>query len=338
VPRIIPPEERQFSLVLALLATEQGLTKDQILSTVDGYAQRYTPHGDNSNLERQFERDKDALRELGLPLETVDAPGEPGNNQLQSYRIPKGDYDLPEDLTFTPTELSLLQLAGAVWREGSLSGDSRRALIKLQALGVEPDGTMLGFAPRLRPLEPAFVPLTQAIERHEVVSFPYLRPGRTTSRAHTIKPLAVYQFRGRWLFTGLDHTDRPLTFLLSRIVGEVKPTRETFSPPPGDQAAHAVAELQRHWERHTATVRVDPGTDAAVRLGKRYGSGDPGETLLVVHYSDLALLADELAGYGPEAYVIEPEPLRQAVVSRLEATKWAHEDAAPVAAARGGAA
>ncbi|HEY0249048.1 MAG TPA: hypothetical protein VGC45_12375 [Gryllotalpicola sp.] len=44
-----------------------------------------------------------------------------------------------------------------------------------------------------------------------------------------------------------------------------------------------------------------------------------------MHYSDLALLADELAGYGPEAVVIEPDHLKQAVVSRLEATKWAHE-------------
>ncbi|WP_022880699.1 helix-turn-helix transcriptional regulator [Gryllotalpicola ginsengisoli] len=327
MPRIIPPEERQFSLVLALLATEHGLTKEQILSTVDGYAQKYDPDGPNANLERQFERDKDALRELGLPLETVDPPGEPGNNQLQRYRIPKGDYELPGDVTFTPTELGLLQLAGAVWREGTLSGDSRRALIKLRALGVEPDGVMLGYAPRLRALEPAFAPLTEAIERHEIVTFPYLRPGRTSARPHTIKPLAVFQFRGRWLFQGLDHADRPLTFLLSRIVGEVKGTKTYFEPPAGDQAARAVADLQRVWDRQTATVEVVPGSDAAARLGRRFGGDDPEATVLTVHYSDLALLADELAGYGPEALVIEPEHLKQAVVSRLEAILWQHAEA-----------
>ncbi|HEY0246634.1 MAG TPA: WYL domain-containing protein, partial [Gryllotalpicola sp.] len=282
MPRIIPPEERQFALVLALLATEQGLTKEQILSTVDGYHQKYTPGGDNGNLERQFERDKDALRELGVPLETVDPPGEPGNNQLQSYRVSKDDYELPGDVTFTPTELSLLQLAGTVWREGSLSGDMRRAMIKLRAAGVEPDGPMLGYAPRLKQLEPAFGPLTQAIERHESVSFPYLRPGRRVARSHTVKPLAVFQFHGRWLFMGHDAAspgsgDRPLTFLLARIVGPVTSTHQRFQPPAGDHGAEALRELEELWARHTATVSVAAGSDAAIRLGKRYGGATPDE-------------------------------------------------------------
>lgn len=337
MPRIVPPEERQFALVLALLATEQGLTKEQILTTVDGYHQRYAPHGDNANLERQFERDKDTLRELGVPLETVDEPGQSGNNQLQRYRISKGDYELPEDVRFTATELSLLQLAGTVWREGSLSGDMRRAMIKLQAAGIEPDGPMLGYAPRLKQLEPAFGPLAQAIERHEVVRFPYLRPGRTVARTHVIKPLAIYQFRGRWLFMGLDavphstSNEHKLNFLLSRIVGDVTVTRERFEPPPGDHAAQALAELEQLWEHQTATVSVVPGTDAAMRLGKRYGDGTGSQSVLIVHYSDLALLADELAGYGPEATVIEPDPLKQAVISRLESTEFTHADPGPTA-------
>ena len=47
-PRI-PVEDRLFSLVLALLATETGLLKSEILSTVRGYAERY----DSSGSERQ---------------------------------------------------------------------------------------------------------------------------------------------------------------------------------------------------------------------------------------------------------------------------------------------
>ena len=67
----VPVEERLFSLVLALLATENGLTKNEILSTVQGYRQSFDRSGDNANLERKFERDKDDIRELGVPLETV---------------------------------------------------------------------------------------------------------------------------------------------------------------------------------------------------------------------------------------------------------------------------
>ncbi|WP_423278710.1 hypothetical protein, partial [Escherichia coli] len=55
-------EERLFSLVLALLASEQGLGKAEILSTVQGYRQRYVHGGDNASLDRQFERDKDDIR------------------------------------------------------------------------------------------------------------------------------------------------------------------------------------------------------------------------------------------------------------------------------------
>ena len=78
-PRKVPVEERLFSLVLALLATEQGLTKAEILSTVTGYAHRYASQADRANLERQFERDKEELRDLGVPLETLDAPGAEGD-------------------------------------------------------------------------------------------------------------------------------------------------------------------------------------------------------------------------------------------------------------------
>jgi len=96
-PARVPVEERLFSLVLALLATENGLTKSEILSTVQGYRQRYESHGDNSSLERQFERDKDDIRELGVPLETVEAPEASGNNQLLRYRSRKAPT------TFRPT-------------------------------------------------------------------------------------------------------------------------------------------------------------------------------------------------------------------------------------------
>src|SRR5664279_6389092 len=100
----IPVEERLFSLVLALLATESGLTKNEILSTVQGYRQKFRVGGDNANLERQFERDKDDIRDLGVPLETIDSPGDAGNNQTLRYRIPRGAYELPKDVTFSSDE------------------------------------------------------------------------------------------------------------------------------------------------------------------------------------------------------------------------------------------
>ncbi len=179
----IPVEDRLFSLVLALLATETGLLKSEILSTVRGYAERYDSAGQNSNLERQFERDKDDIRELGIPLETVESPDRPGDNQSLRYRIPKGQYDLPDEVRFTPDELALLGLAAEVWREASLSADSQRALTKLRALGIEPREPVIGYAPRLRVRDAAFEPLRQALDRRQTVRFRYFKPGEAAPAA-----------------------------------------------------------------------------------------------------------------------------------------------------------
>lgn len=330
-PSRVPVEERLFSLVLALLATETGLTKNEILSTVQGYRQRFVTYGDNSSLERQFERDKDDIRELGVPLETVESPGDTGNNQLLRYRIPKGAYDLPADVVFSPEEITLLGLAATVWKEGSLSGESRRALMKLRSLGVEANDPIVGYAPRLRARESAFEPLNQALERNAIVQFPYLKPGESASRVRTVAPLAIVQHQGRWHLQGIDQDARgSRTFLLSRMVGPVKITARTFEPDGSEFAANALADLERIWEGNVATIEVTAGTDAATRLGKRFGdavpvAGDGEAFLLTVNYSDLNILADQLASFGPEILVIAPEVLRDAVRDRLLAVAAAHE-------------
>jgi proteasome accessory factor B len=335
-PARIPVEERLFSLVLALLATENGLTKNEILSTVQGYRQRYSRSGSNASLERQFERDKDDIRELGVPLETIESPGDAGNNQHLRYRISKGSYDLPADIRFSPEEITLLSLAGTVWREGSLSAESRRAIMKLRSLGVDSDAPILGYAPRLRAREAAFDPLSVALERKTIVTFAYLKPGEPAARRRTVAPLALVQHLGRWHLHGIDQdAGEPRTFLLSRIVDAVQSTGTTFEPDGTDFATRALDELERIWAENVAEIEVVPDTDAATRLGKRYGTQSPGETRLSVHYSDINILADELAGYGPEVLVHSPDTLRDKVLERLRQTIRAHS-AEPAADEPGG--
>ena len=58
--------ERLMNLVIALLSTRQFLTAEKIRDSVAGY-------NDSANYEafsRMFERDKNELRDLGVPLET----------------------------------------------------------------------------------------------------------------------------------------------------------------------------------------------------------------------------------------------------------------------------
>lgn len=324
-PIRIPVEERLFSLVLALLATDAGLTKHEILSTVQGYRQRYSHSGDNANLERQFERDKDDIRDLGVPLETVEAPGLSGDNHSLRYRIPRGAYELPSDIAFSPEETTLLNLAAMVWREGSLSAESRRAITKLRGLGVATTEPVLGYAPRLRIRDAAFDPLSAALEKRQFVRFSYLKPGEPDARVRTVAPLALVQHQGRWhLYADEPESGATRTFLLRRIVSPVVAQIRTFDTPPGDASERALAELEQVWNAHTALVTVEPGSDASTRLGKRRGTEVTESGALALHYSDINIFADELAGFGPEALVLSPPELRDAVHSRLIRTADDH--------------
>jgi proteasome accessory factor C len=172
----------------------------------------------------------------------------------------------------------------------------------------------------------AFAPLSQALEKGVVVQFRYLRPGGAEAAQRTIAPLALYQFRGRWYLTGTSAADGgERTYLLSRIVGPVTLTKQPAPRAPADAAQRYLRELEGIWLANEAVVDVVPGSDAAVRLGHRYGTAE-GATRLEPHYADVHVLADELAGYGPEALVVEPAALRDAVLERLRRARALHEN------------
>lgn len=324
VPKV-PNEERLFSLVLALLSTEAGLTKSEILSTVQGYRQRFVHSGDNSNLERQFERDKDDVRELGVPLETIESPAQAGNNHNLRYRIARADYELPEDINFSAEESTLLGLAAMVWREGSLSQESRRAMVKLRSLGITTAEPVLTYAPQLRVREESFEPLRSALDDKVLVAFEYLKPGEQFSTQRTVAPLALVQHQGRWhLYAKEPATDQFRTFLLRRIVSVVRTSKKNFDYSTTDAAAIALAELEAVWQSNFAVVRTEPGTDAATRLSKRRGTATHQTTDLELHFTDLNIFADELASFGPEVLVVSPPALRSAVRDRLARTAADH--------------
>jgi len=321
----VPNEERLFSLVLALLSAEAGLTKSEILSTVQGYRQRFVHSGDNANLERQFERDKDDVRELGVPLETIESPEQAGNNHNLRYRIARADYELPDDISFSAEESTLLGLAAMVWREGSLSEESRRAMVKLRSLGIATAEPVLSYAPQLRVREQSFEPLRSALDKRVVVSFDYLKPGEQSSTQRAVAPLALVQHQGRWhLYAKDPATDRFRTFLLRRIVSQVRPSKKTFDEPTIDAATRALAEIEAVWTSNIAVMRVEPGTDAATRLSKRRGASTTPSTDLELHFTDLNIFADELASFGPEVVVVSPPKLRAAVIERLTRTAEEH--------------
>lgn len=332
--RRIPAEQRIFSLVLALVASPEGVTKRGLLASVYGYSDRFDPSKPDAALDRQFERDKDQLRALGVPVETIDSPQEPGNTQLARYRISKDLLQMPEGLRFTPRELTLLRMAALAWAEGSLTAESRRAAMKLEALGASVDVRHLGVAPRIGPPDPTAQTLWRAIEELRVVRFDYRLPSRERSLTRRVAPLRLHRADGRWHLIGRD-LDRAAdrVFLLSRIVGDVTLTSARFSSDLLAAADTVVSELLEREGRQLATVAVAPGSVAEARLVPRArevrprDSEDPAAgreiVLGTLDYLEHAL-ADELVAYGDEVVVVGPPELRSAVADRLRGIAEAH--------------
>lgn len=119
--------ERLVNLTICLLASQRFLPKNKIREAVEGY------HGmGDAAFERTFERDKDELRAMGVPIET-------GSNDLlfddePGYRIPRSDFELPP-VEFTPDEMGVLGAATRVWQQASTAGSTATALAKLRAAG-----------------------------------------------------------------------------------------------------------------------------------------------------------------------------------------------------------
>lgn len=327
MPEKIPPEERLLNLVVALIATEQGLTKQAILTSVSGYREGRDSGVSQDALERMFERDKENLRSLGAPIETIGDFADPDDLREARYRIPKAEYELPEDIEFTPSELAVLNLAGGVWSRNSMSTDAQAGLRKLRALGNTVDEPIIGFAPRVSVRDASFPALRDAIEGAFAVDFDYLKPGEESPRRRRFWPLALIEFEARWHVYGVDpRVDAERTFLLSRIVGDVSITGEGFDPALREGAGERGRQgLEAHAQRNIALLELNPGTEAALRLGRR---GTAAEQGIHVPFVDVHVFADELASFGPEVRVVEPAQLRDEVIGRLERTLALHTESA----------
>lgn len=321
--------ERLTNLFIALLSTRGFLTAEKIRNTVTGYSECPTDEA----FSRMFERDKNELRDLGIPVET-------GRTSIfdtvDGYRIKRDAYALP-DIDLTPEESAAVAVATTLWESPQRITATQTALLKLRAAGVEIDpvtevSITTGAGPTgLRGSEEALGVLFAAVESGQAVRFEHRSTPVDPYIVRTVEPWGVVTAQGRWYLVGHDRDrDDIRVFRLSRIGADVKAVgpRGAVSRPDGVDLRALVnraieAAVSGGQAAMPATIWVADGRAVSLRragrvTGRRVIGGREGD-VIEVDAGSPDWLAREITGHGADALVLEPASLRADVVARLTA-------------------
>ena len=298
--------ERLINLVAALLDTERPISRNDVQRRVPGY------EGSPEAARRAFERDKETLRAMGIPIAVE--PLDPAAPELgEGYRIRREQYELP-DPGLEPDELAALHLAAtavrlegaggleALWKLGGVPGEGGAREAPVAAL---PGGEHL----------PA---LFAAVSERRTLRFSY----RGVERS--VDPYWLSFSNGRWYLTGHDHLrGGERRFRLDRM--ESSPVlgdpngfeRPAVAPRPSPQpwrlGDEDEVEALRLVDADQAEWAVGQVGEGAVRERRNDGA-----VVLSLAVSNREAFRSFVLGFLGHAEVLSPDELRQEIIGWLE--------------------
>ncbi|HSO68893.1 MAG TPA: WYL domain-containing protein [Arachnia sp.] len=299
--------ERLLNLLIALLSTRRYLTKRELRHMVEGYR-----GGTVGGFERQFERDKEELRGLGVPIET--GSNNPDSDEESGYRIIRSEFELPP-LTFTPEELASLGVAGQVWQDSVAAEHTAQAFETLQAGGAAPDPALIPtVAPRVAVRDPNFDEVYEAVLTRTEVGFGY---GGAPRR---LQPWKLIQRRGQWYVFGLD-PDRQADrfFKLGRMTAPAGRTGKPGSFVVPDDVDERAARLEPAFEAAAVIALRDDAAHSwqVIEPVEWTVELPPGFSAHRIRLSSESTIVDEVAASGTDAIVLAPPELRAQIIERL---------------------
>ncbi|MGA9746476.1 MAG: WYL domain-containing protein [Nocardioides sp.] len=308
--------ERLLNLLITLLVARSYVSKARIREVIEDYQT-----SSDDAFEKMFERDKEELRSLGIPIEVGSA--DKGFDDEPGYRVERSAFELP-DIDLEPEEAAVIGLAARVWQHAGLAAATSDALVKLKAAGLSVDRAALDLVqPQIAAEEPAFEPFWNATRTRTEITFDYRRSNGPEVTTRHLQPWGVVSYRGRWYVAGHD-VDREATrmFRLSRVVGTPVPAKRggTFVVPEGTDLRQVTSALAPATPDRQAVMLVREGAGHGLRRHSEPVEGDApvGWDRLSVRYSGGGGILDEVLGYGADVIVVEPQELRSAVVDRLQ--------------------
>jgi proteasome accessory factor B len=305
------PLERLVNLVALLLSSRQPVSFERIRDELPAYDQ-----SDLASAKRMFERDKDSLREVGIPIEL--RATDPWEVE-EGYFIDPARYYLPE-IDFTAEEISGLFVAALAPGEEDAAGEGVRKLVvgvdasalgeisaRPVALGPEAGGNRVGS-------------VAGAISGRRAIRFSY-RDARGAGSERTVDPFGLVARAGQWYVVGKDRERGELrAFRLSRFASDAADAGEAEEAPDGFRAAEHVSSGP--WDAgsepvETARVALSPDV-AWWAAGENAGTvGPDGWTETSVEVRDRETFLAWVLSLGSDAEVLEPAALRSEIVERL---------------------
>jgi proteasome accessory factor B len=307
--------ERLLNLVMCLMATHAAVSRSDIQRQIPGYRESAS----STAFERMFERDKEELRSMGIPIETVfDVSGE-----VQGYRIPRDSYVL-EGIDLTMAERAAIAVAAQVWESAVIGPVAGTAIRKLEAVDSSSwSPAELTGSVQVTAADAALLPLMSAIRSDRTVSFGYRSPSDDQTRQRDVSPWGLRASSGRWFLIGFDEQRQAIrTFRVSRITGAVNVTAKSRPHPPPVDFDITAMDRPDDEVTVTATVRVAPGRAASVRRLAESSSADAID--LTITASSRDRLVSLLCASGADAVALAPDDLVADVITALVAVRDAH--------------
>jgi len=268
-----------------------------------------------------FERDKDDLRSLGIEIEV--GSFDPLFNDEAGYRIKQEKYQL--DLgQITPTEISLLSLAAQAWQGASFDEAAQKALLKLNSMGVPSDSlTLPGAASKLSDGGRDFPLITKAIADQQLLTFTYI-DSQLHQNVRKVVPIGLSSRAGFWYLSGVDQEIQEMrTFRVDRIEGEIlasKGPRDFETPQNFDPKG--VFEGGSSTSFSSIDVRKGKGTSLRALATSTESLGE-WDRLRVPIYN-LHTLASMVLWHGNDAFVQQPQELREILIDQLDSLVKSH--------------
>jgi len=314
--------ERLLNLVVCLMATRTPVSRERIFEVIPGYQDAQSP----AALERMFERDKDDLRNLGVPLQTVlNAHGE-----VDGYRIALDEYVMPV-VNLTSAERAVIQIAAAAWQGAILEPAATNALAKIDAqdpveMPVIADDVFLHF----NGANTALLQFMRALRLSRSVRFDYRRPDQVEAGSRHVDPWGVVAHEGHWYAVGYDH-DRlePRMFRLSRIHGNVRVLGEGMNHgrPTSFDIRAFVEGHDVDTSRAEAVVWLQDSHAASVRRYVIDDVPDFGAAMVAnVRAPSWEILRMQVSTAGEHAIALEPPEFRDSIIAGFRSVLALHQD------------